>query len=133
MAGAPIARLARMKLWLTAVALTLSVGCVTHGRAVIDTRARPEGVGGTIAGTVRASGGTEPLSGRKVSAINEETGQRYEVSTAVNGGYTVQVPVGKYRLEVELREGEVFEKRPDPTDVNLGDLDPDRDFVLTRK
>jgi hypothetical protein len=121
-----------VKLWLSAAALSLSIGCVTHGRAVIDTRAQPEGVGGTIAGTVRANGGTEPLSARKVTAINEQTGQRYDVSTASNGGYTVKVPAGKYRLEVELRPGEVITTRPDPTDVNVGDLDPDRNFVLTR-
>jgi hypothetical protein len=115
--------------------LSASAGCaaLTHNRAVIDTGARPEGVGGTIAGSVRASGGVEPLSGRRVTAINEATGQRFEVSTATSGGYTVQVPAGKYRLEVELRAGETFEKRPDPTDVNVGDLDPDRNFVLTRR
>lgn len=100
---------------------------------MIDTRARPEGVGGTIAGSVRASGGVEPLSGRKVVAINEQTGQRFEVSTASSGGYTVQVPAGKYRLEVELRDGEALATQPDPTDVNVGDLDPDRNFVLTRR
>ena len=122
-----------MKPWLCAAALSLSIGCVTHGRAVIDTRAKPEGVGGTIAGLVSASGATEPLVNRKVIAINEATGERYEVSTAGNGGYTVKVPAGKYRLELELQPGEVFEKRPDPTDVNVGDLDPDRNFVLTRR
>jgi hypothetical protein len=121
-----------MKLWLCALAFSLSIGCVTHGRAVIDTRARPEGVGGTIAGSVRA-GLTEPLSGRTVTAINEETGQRYETSTASGGGYTIKVPAGKYRLEAELRPGETFETRPDPTEVNVGDLDPDRNFVLTRR
>ena len=122
-----------MKLLICAVATSLSIGCVTHGRAVVDTRARPEGVGGTIAGMVTASGTTTPLSGRKVTAVNEETGQRFEVSTAENGGYTVKVPAGKYRLDVELRAGETFEVRPDPTDVNVGDLDPGRDFVLTRR
>jgi hypothetical protein len=122
-----------MKLWLYASALSLSIGCVTHGRAVVDTRASPTGVGGTIAGSVRASGSTEPLSGRKVTAINEATGQRYETSTATAGGYTMKVPSGKYRLEVELRPGETLEAHPDPTDVNVGDLDPDRDFVLTRR
>jgi hypothetical protein len=121
-----------MKPLICAAALSLSIGCVTHGRAVVDTRAPPEGVGGTIAGMV-TSGATEPLSGRKVVAINETTGQRYEVSTAGNGGYTVKVPAGKYRLELELQAGEAFGTRPDPTDVNVGDLDPDRNFVLTRR
>jgi len=121
-----------MKPWLCAAALSLSIGCVTHGRAVIDTRAQPEGVGGTIAGMVSASGATV-LPNRKVTAVNEETGQRYDVVTAGSGGYTVKVPAGKYRLELELQPGEVLEARPDPTDVNVGDLDPDRNFVLTRR
>jgi hypothetical protein len=120
-----------MKLSMLAVALILSTGCVTHGRAVVDTRDAPEGVGGTIAGTVRASGDSEPVTGRKVTAVNEATGQKFETSTAANGGYTVKVPAGKYRLDVELRDGEALDARPDPTDVNVGDLDPDRDFVLT--
>lgn len=120
-----------MRLSILAAALMFTIGCVTHGRAVVDMRDAPENVGGTIAGTVRASGDTEPLTGRKVTAINEATGQKYEVSTAGNGGYTVKVPAGKYRLDVELRGGEALEARPDPTDVNVGDLDPDRDFVLT--
>jgi hypothetical protein len=120
-----------MKLIAIAGVLTLSLGCVTHNRAVVDTGDKPEGVGGTIAGIVRASGNIAPLSGRVVTAVNETTGQKYQVSTAANGGYTVKVPAGTYRLDVELRAGEAFEKRPDPTDVNVGDLDPDRDFVLT--
>jgi hypothetical protein len=88
-------------------------------------------VGGTIAGAVRASGGSSALSGRKVTAINEATGARFETSTAANGGYTVKVPAGTYRLEVELRAGEAVQTHPDATEVNVGDLDPDRDFVLS--
>jgi hypothetical protein len=120
-----------MKLLAIAALLAMSAGCVTHRRAVVDTRNQIEGVGGTIAGIVRGSGNVEPLSGRLVTVVNEATGQTYQVSTASNGGYTVKVPAGKYRLDVELRAGEAFEARPDPTDVNVGDLDPGRDFVLT--
>ncbi len=109
-------------------ALTLTVTCA---RPVVDTGARPAGVGGTIAGIVRASGEATPLSGRRVTAVNEATGTRYETSTAVNGGYTIKVPAGTYRLDVELREGESYETRPDATDVGVGDIDSARDFVLT--
>jgi hypothetical protein len=50
----------------------------------------------------------------------------------VNGGYTIKVPeVGRYRIEVELREGEVVAKGPGETDINNGDLDPGRDFEIT--
>ena len=113
-----------------AAGLTLALGCAPRG-AIVDTTAPPEGVGGTIAGAVRASGGTSPLAGRKVTAVNEATGMRFDTSTGTNGGYAVKVPAGTYRLEVELRSGEKVERQPDDTEVNVGDLDPDRDFVLT--
>src|SRR5215216_3224777 len=113
-----------MKIHVFACAATLfaATGCHPQ-RPVVDTGARPPAVGGTIAGSVRASGNTAPLSGRKVTAINEANGRRFEVSTGSSGGYTLQVPEGKYRLEVELRQGETLETRPDPTDVGVGDID----------
>jgi len=102
-----------------------------HPGPVVDTGGKPPAAGGTIAGLVRADGGATSVGGRKVTAINESTGARFDVTTATNGGYTVQVPAGTYRLEVELRTGETLATRPDPTQVNAGDLDPDRNFVIT--
>lgn len=89
-------------------------------------------VGGTIAGSVRAADGSVPLVTRKVTAIHAVSGARFETTTGVNGGYTIKVPQeGRYRLEVELRDGEVIAKGPAETDVNNGDLDPGRDFEIT--
>jgi hypothetical protein len=89
-------------------------------------------VGGTIAGIVRATDGTVALVTRKVTAIHATTGARFETTTGVNGGYTIKVPEeGRYRLEVELRDGEVIAKGPRETDVNNGDIDPGRDFEIT--
>lgn len=89
-------------------------------------------VGGTIAGIVRATDGSVPLVTRKVTAIHAASGARFETTTGNNGGYTIKVPeVGRYRLEVELRDGEVVAKGPGETDVNNGDLDPGRDFEIT--
>jgi hypothetical protein len=113
-----------------AVALLATIGCAPRG-PVVDTGARPVGVGGTIAGSVRSSGDAGPLSGRKVTAIDNATGGRFETTTGANGGYTLKVPSGTYRLEVELRAGEAFETRPDATDVGVGDIDSARDFVVT--
>jgi hypothetical protein len=106
--------------------LLLSVGC--HPGPVVDTGPRPPDIGGTIAGTVRDA--TAPLSARKVTAINTSTGARFESSTSATGGYTIKVPAGTYRLEVEVRNGEVVNTQPGTTEVNVGDLDPDRNFVL---
>jgi hypothetical protein len=115
---------------LAAGLLLLSVACLPRG-PVVDTGPKPEGVGGTIAGRVSTGDGTTPVSARKVTAVNTASGARFEASTATNGGYTIKVPAGTYRLEVEMRGGETVSKQPDTTEVNVGDLDPDRDFVLT--
>ena len=117
---------------LLVLCLALTAGCgARHGGPVVDTGAKPAGVGGTIAGIVRGSGSAGALAGRKVTAINEATGARFDISTASNGGYTVQVPAGTYRLEIELRPGETIETRPQPTQVNVGDIDEGKDFVIT--
>jgi hypothetical protein len=90
--------------------------------------------GGTIAGIVRATQGSAPLTARTVTATNTSTGLRFQTTTGVNGGYTIKVPeVGRYRLEVELRDGEVVAKGPEETDINNGDLDAGRDFEITVK
>ena len=41
------------------------------------------------------------------------------------------MPEGTYRLEIELHAAEALAKRPEDTQVNNGDLDPGRDFVIT--
>lgn len=88
--------------------------------------------GGTIAGIVRATEGSAPLTTRVVTATNVRTGVKFQATTGVNGGYTIKVPeTGRYRLEVELRDGEVVAKGPEETDINNGDLDPGRDFEIT--
>jgi hypothetical protein len=89
-------------------------------------------VGGTIAGIVSSVGNVaEP--NRKVTATNVATGERFEATTGVNGGYTIQVPEGNYRLEVELRTGEVLTQQPGETRVQKSDLDPKRNFTITTK
>jgi hypothetical protein len=72
------------------------------------------------------------VSARKVTATNTATDARFDVTTGSDGGYTIQVPAGHYTIDVELRQGERLEKRPEPTDVGAGDLDSGRDFVITR-
>jgi hypothetical protein len=110
------------------IALAATVAC--HPGPVVDTGDRPPNVGGTISGTVRADG-VVALAGRMVTATNEATGAKLTTSTSSTGGYTIQVPAGKYRLDLELHTGETLSTRPDPTDVNVGDLDDRRDFVVT--
>jgi len=68
-----------------------------------------------------------------VTAIEVASGSRFDATTAGNGGYTIKVPQGTYRLEIELHGSESLAKRPDQTKINNGDLDPHRDFVITIK
>lgn len=110
------------------VALLTSVAC--HPGPIIDTGPKPPAVRGTIAGIV-SSASNAALPGRTVTAIDTVTGKRYEATTGTNGGYTVQVPEGTYRLEVQLRQGEQVTKQPGETKIDKSDLDPHRDFVIT--
>jgi uncharacterized protein YfaS (alpha-2-macroglobulin family) len=89
-------------------------------------------VGGTIAGIVSTDTNAAVLD-RKVTAIDTTSGARFEATTGANGGYTIKVPEGTYRLELELRPGEVVTKQPAETKINKSDLDPRRDFTISVK
>lgn len=106
-------------------------GPVGRPGPVINTQ--PNKVGGTIAGIVKTADSSVAVPGRKVSVIEVKTGARHETTTAANGGYTIQVPQGTYRFEIELRPGETLAKEPQETHVGNGDLDTTRDFVITMK
>src|SRR5262249_35096644 len=119
-----------------AVALTVALGVACHPGPIVDPGPKPADTGGTISGIVRTSGGSAPLPGRKVTVTTVATGHRYEVPTATHGRatehwYRIQVPEGKYRLEVELRPSERLVSQPGETRVNRSDLDARRDFVVT--
>jgi hypothetical protein len=104
----------------------MSAAC--HPGPVIGTKAS---VGGTIAGIVTTADSAIAVPGRKVTAIDATSGAHFEATTGTNGGYTIKVPEGTYRIEIELRPGESLAKRPEQTHINNGDLDPHRDFVVT--
>jgi hypothetical protein len=111
---------------------TLAVfAAACHPGAVIN--ADPQPVGGTIAGIVRATDGAVPLMTRQVTATNVTSGTPYVGTTGPNGGYTIKVPEGTYRIDVEVRDGEVVAKKPDQIEVNNSDLDSGLDFEITVK
>ena len=92
-----------MKLRRLVLLIGMLAAGACHPGPVINTGGNT--VGGTIAGIV-STDGKVALPSRKVTAINTMTGEKFETTTATNGGYTMKVPQGTYRLEVELREGE---------------------------
>jgi hypothetical protein len=112
---------------LTAVSLLAAVAC--HPGPVIDTGPGQQGIGGTVAGIVSTEQ-KAPLAGRKVTAINTQTNARFEATTGPNGGYTIKVPEGTYKLEVELQAGESIAKHPGETRINKSDLDAQRHFII---
>lgn len=110
-----------------AFSLISFIGC--HPGPIIDTGPKPP-ADGTIAGIV-STDSKIAVPTRKVTAINTATRVRYDTTTGPNGGYTIKVPEGTYRLEVELRPGERLVKEPGETRVNKSDVDSGRDFVIT--
>lgn len=110
------------------VVLLAGAACRT-GTPVVDTGSKPPTMHGTIAGHVRAAGST-PVVSRLVTAISLDDGQRYETSTNAAGTYTLKVPPGRYRIELELHAGERLVRQPGETNVNPSDLDPARDFEI---
>ncbi len=119
-----------MRLLHTSLSVVLLALVACHPGPVIGSGPRPPETGGTIAGIVSTDGNV-PLEGRTVTAINVATGTRYTATTAANGGYTMKVPEGNYRLEIQLQPGEKIAKEPGETKIDKSDLDPRRNFVIT--
>jgi hypothetical protein len=114
-------------------ALSAACGPGPVGRPGPVVNTQPNKVGGTIAGIVKTADSSVAVPGRKVSVIEVTTGARRDTTTGTNGGYTIQVPEGTYRFEIELRGGEVLAKQPEQTHVGNSDLDTSRDFVITMR
>jgi len=109
----------------------LASACYTS-RPAIDPSSGPPDPEGTLAGHVRTDTNA-PVSARLVRAVPlDGSGEPYETMTSDTGAYTMKVRPGRYRLEVQLHDGERLSKQPGETNVNPSDLDPGRDFVIAR-
>jgi hypothetical protein len=81
--------------------LTFAAAC-RSGVPVLDANGTPPAVMGTITGTVSGEDGKSAVAGRKVTAVNVDSGARESAVTSSTGGFTFKVPAGRYRVEVEL-------------------------------
>ena len=120
-------------LLVASTALVAACGPGPMGRPGPVVNTQPNKVGGTIAGIVKTTDNAVAVPGRKVTVIETKTGKRHETTTAANGGYTIQVPSGTYRFEIEMRPGETLTKQPEQTHVGNSDLDTTRDFIITTR
>jgi hypothetical protein len=111
------------------IALMFATGC-RRGAPVVDPNPKPAVARGTLSGTVRGPEGTSPIAGRTVTAVNIDTGERHSAQTSSTGGFTIQANPGKYRLQVELHQGESVIKAPDVVDLNRSDLDAQIEIVI---
>ena len=83
-----------------------------------------------ISGTVRGPERTIAVDNRIVELVNLATSERTRVATNEDGGYTVRVHPGDYRLELTLREGEALVRQPGVIHVSRAGGDADGDFVV---
>lgn len=101
-----------------ATSVLVGTGCHPKTTVVTTTSAA---IGGTIAGVVHGPA-DDSLGDRNVSVVNIETGERFETTTGPNGGYSIRVPPGTYRLEVQLRKREKL-SQDNPTILMSADAD----------
>jgi hypothetical protein len=115
-------------LLMTAAAVTAGSAC-RHDVMVADAGPKPPMAAGTISGQLQTPGNGAPVVGRTVTAINNADGTRHQVTTNNTGGFTIKVPPGRYRIEVEQQSGEVVSGAP--TDQQVGESDIDSQLVIT--
>lgn len=114
---------------LSIALMTIAGPACRPGQPIVNTEPERNRTPGTIAGNVRTTA-NDPVPGRNVYAVNTETGTKYSAVSGVTGGFSIKVPPGKYRLELELREQEAVAQEPGLIDINQSDLDTDLDIVI---
>jgi hypothetical protein len=112
------------------VLVLLASGGCRRGVPVVDVGPKPPAARGTLTGIVRGPEGTSAVAGRTVDIINVATGEKHTATTTQNGGFTIELPAGKYRLDLPLHDGETIVKRPGIIDLGHGDIDSHIEFVL---
>jgi hypothetical protein len=99
--------------------------CRTLGPAEVNEDTR-----GTLAGVVRGPEGIAPVKGRLVEAVEVDTRERLGTRTNAEGGWSLLVPPGRYRIEVTLAPGETVVKDPGVVEVGPSQLVPHADVEL---
>jgi hypothetical protein len=119
-----------LALFTASLCAVLVLAACRSGVPLLNTTAAPPLVAGTITGTLSGEDGKTGIQGRKVTAINLETGARATAVTSETGGYTLKVAPGKYRMEVELAVGETVVKDEGTFTVSKSELQHDVDLRI---
>jgi hypothetical protein len=85
---------------------------------------------GTISGTIRGPEGTTAVEGRIVDVIDITTNHRQRVMTDRNGGFSLALDPGDYRVVLTLLDGEAIVRGPGVIHVDRTDVDAEADFVI---
>ena len=112
------------------IAVVALAGACRTGQHIFDRAPENQQTPGTIAGILSAGIGGEPVAGRAVHAVEVGGDRRYSATTSVTGGFSIPVPPGKYRLEIDLREGERILREPGTIDINESDLDANLEVAI---
>lgn len=122
-----------MLAWLLAgVAALIFVASCNHDIPVIAVGPKPITARATIYGVVRGPG-LSPAGQRAVDVVNVATGEQQEVQTSSTGAFTVEVPAGRYRLELALRDGERLVKAPGELRLDRGEIKSHIEFVVNEQ
>ena len=113
---------------LAVLLLLLGAAC-RLGQPLLVSSSGDQTTPGTIGGIVSAVGG-ERLEGRGVHAVQVGTSQKFSAVTNVTGGFTIKVPPGEYRLEIDLQPGEKVVRDPGVVHINKSDLDANLEIVV---
>lgn len=117
-------------LGMSCAVLVLLVGAACRlGQPLLVSASGDKTTPGTIGGIVSAVGG-DRLAGRGVHAVQVGTSRRFSAVTNVTGGFSIKVPPGEYRLEVDLRPGEKVVREPGVVHINKSDLDANLEIVV---
>ena len=118
-------------IWFTIAVLVLLAGAgCRRASPVLEAGPQPGHAKVTINGTVRGPERAIAVDGRIVELVNLTTSERTRVATDEDGGYTVRVQPGDYRVELTLRDGEALVREPGVIHVNRAGGTADGDFVV---
>ena len=105
------------------VIVIAATGCLAKGTHIPD---QP----GTISGAVSAPGLQNAVADREIVFTDATSGRRYTTHTNNVGDFTIQVPQGRYHVNLTMRPGETMANKIDDVGVTAGGVKADVNLVI---